>query len=145
MHSASLTQDLRIQKTEACYTESQDKTIPFAYKDSKKHDCENQKSYFASCYQQRLQRVALAKQAFFPFFVLMSSNLANFPEDPLKLIPKLPVLQPYATTIKLKRFKKIALFYPQYYTFCIPFIKIYRFIKYMEQQARVWIKKRNKI
>ena len=82
------------------------------------------------------ERAILAQKAFLPYLSSMALSLANFPEDPMRLIPKLQLLRPYIGNARIRGFKKIALFYPKYYKFCIPFILLYRKYKIYREHKK---------
>ena len=82
------------------------------------------------------ERAILAQKAFLPYLSSMALSLANFPEDPMRLIPKLRLLRPYIGNARIRGFKKIALFYPKYYKFCIPFILLYRKYKIYREHKK---------
>ena len=82
------------------------------------------------------ERATLAQKAFLPYLSSMALSLANFPEDPMRLIPKLRLLRPYIGNARIRGFKKIALFYPKYYKFCIPFILLYRKYKIYREHKK---------
>lgn len=86
------------------------------------------------------EKSLLMRKAFYPLMCSMASSLAHYPEDPLNLIPKMPNMKHYIgnNMKRFKRFKKIAVFYPQYYKFCIPFILLYRKIKAIERVIKIW-------
>lgn len=87
------------------------------------------------------QDIALLRKAFYPKFCEMILQLANFPEDPLNLLPKIRILQPYINEakhkgVKVKLFKKLALYNPLLYRICSPLALLYRNIKDMERKWR---------
>ena len=88
---------------------------------------------------------ALLYRAFVPLLVRMSLGLIDFPKDPLRLIPRLPILKPHIPKgMRANPIRYCVVYAPSLFRLCKPLLPLYVGLKNFEKSIRHARKKRAK-